>query len=206
MVKRLKKQVSSQIRGQKTRHRILTEAALLFHHKGYAATGLEDLLKESDATKGAFYHHFQSKKEVALAVIHEIVADKVRRRMIDPVIQSAQPVVAIRKVISALRKDIPEPDLLTGCPINNLSSELALQDKDFQNALAKIFHDWETAWTEALRRAWNSRNTYGYRDPREFSLFLIGSIEGAQAMAKAQQSRKPIDVILKRLEMILATA
>lgn len=204
MVKRLRRQVSPQIRGQKTRQRILTEAALLFHNKGYAATGLENLLAQAQVTKGSFYHHFQSKKEVALAVITEIVADTVRRRMIDPVFQSAQPIFAIRKVLSALRKDVPEPDLLTGCPINNLASELALQDNDFQSALAKIFQDWEEAWTEALKAKWKSHHISGFNDAHELTLFLIGSIEGAQALAKAQQSRKPIDAILKRLEIILA--
>ena len=193
-------------RGQKTRFKIILEAASLFHHKGYTATGLDEILKKAQVTKGAFYHHFQSKKDVALAVIHEIVADQVQRRMIDPVIRASNPLVAIRKVVSNLRKETPESDLLTGCPINNLANELALQDAEFQSALAKLFRDWEMAWTQALRRELKSGRRHKYKDSHEFSLYLIALIEGAQAMAKAQQSRKPLDVALKRVEEILSNA
>jgi AcrR family transcriptional regulator len=193
-------------RGEQTRLRILTEAASLFHHNGYASTGLDELLERTGVTKGAFYHHFRSKKEVALAVIDEIVADQLRRRMIDPVINAPEPLVAIRKAISRLRKEVPTEELLTGCPVNNLASELALQDKDFQSALGTLFNEWERAWTEALRHELESGRAHNYKDPREFSLYLITLIEGAQALAKAQQSRKPLDAALKRLDSILATA
>ena len=191
-------------RGRKTRLRIVSEAASLFHHKGYVSTGLEDILEHAGITKGSFYHHFQSKKEVALAVIHEIVAEQMQRRMITPVVDAPQPMVAIRNVLSCLRREVSTRDLLTGCPINNLASELALQDEEFRGALAKIFSDWERAWTKALRREFKSGRSKDWKDPREFSLYLISAIEGAQAMAKAQQSRKPIDVTLKHLEATLA--
>jgi TetR/AcrR family transcriptional repressor of nem operon len=193
-------------RGEKTRLRIITEAASLFHHKGYSATGLDELLKHAEITKGAFYHHFRSKKEVALAVINEFVAKQVQKRMIDPVVDASKPLEAIRKIVFTLRKETPECDLLTGCPINNLANELALQDPEFQSALAKLFKEWEMAWTRALKRELRSRSTRKYKDPHEFALYLIALIEGAQALAKAQQSRKPLDVALKRIERMLTDA
>jgi AcrR family transcriptional regulator len=193
-------------RAEKTRLRIITEAASLFHNKGYTATGLEEILNSSGVTKGAFYHHFRSKKDVGLAVIHEIVADRVHRRMIDPVIHASNPISAIREVISRLRKETADEDLITGCPINNLANELALQDPDFQSALATLFKRWEMSWTQALRRELKSGRKHKYKNAREFSLYLIALIEGAQAMAKAHQSRKPLDVTLMRLEKILANS
>lgn len=201
----MKKKETNQARSERTRFKIISEAASLFHHQGYTATGLDELLKNAGVTKGAFYHHFKSKKDVALAVINEIVADKVRKRMIEPVANSAKPMAAIRKVVSTLRTETPPPDLLTGCPINNLASELALQDKDLQNALAKLMSEWEIAWSEALKRELKSRKSHLFKDPHEFSLYLIALIEGAQAMAKTQQSRKPLDVALKRVESLLST-
>ncbi|MCI0615230.1 TetR/AcrR family transcriptional regulator, partial [bacterium] len=144
----MKKKETNPERSERTRSRIITEAASLFHHKGYTATGLDELLKNAGVTKGAFYHHFRSKKDVALAVINEIVTEKVRKRMIEPVVHSSRPLAAIRKVVSTLRTETPAPDLLTGCPINNLASELALQDKELQSALASLMNEWEVAWSD----------------------------------------------------------
>jgi TetR/AcrR family transcriptional regulator, transcriptional repressor for nem operon len=200
----MKKQTNPE-RSERTRSKIINEAASLFHHKGYTATGLDELLKNSGVTKGAFYHHFKSKKDVALAVINEVVAEKVRKRMIEPVVNSHKPMDAIRKVVSTLRTETPPADLLTGCPINNLASELALQDKELQTALAKLMSEWEVAWTEALKRESKSGRSHQFKDPHEFCLYLIALIEGAQAMAKTEQSRKPLDVALKRVEAILVT-
>lgn len=188
-------------RSERTRSKIVNEAASLFHHKGYTATGLDELLKNAGVTKGAFYHHFKSKKDVALAVINEVVADKVRKRMIEPVVNSTKPMAAIRKVVSTLRTETPPGDLLTGCPINNLASELALQDKELQSALSSLMKEWEIGWTEALKR---ERKPHQFKNPHEFCLYLIALIEGAQVMAKTQQSRKPLDVTLKRMEAILS--
>jgi TetR/AcrR family transcriptional regulator, transcriptional repressor for nem operon len=198
----MKKQTNPE-RSERTRSKIIHEAASLFHHKGYTATGLDELLKNAGVTKGAFYHHFKSKKDVALAVINEVVAEKVRKRMIEPVANSTKPIVAIRKVVSTLRTETPPPDLLTGCPINNLASELALQDKELQRALSKLMIEWEIAWTEALKR---EPKRHQVKNPHEFCLYLIALIEGAQSLAKTQQSRKPLDATLKRLENLLGSS
>jgi hypothetical protein len=36
-------------------------------------------------------------------------------------------------------------------------------------------------------------------------MYLVAAIEGAQALAKAQQSRAPLDAVFKHLEAILAS-
>ncbi len=191
--------------GNSTRDRIVAAAAELFHDNGYTATGLDDILTKAQSTKGSFYHHFGSKKEIALAVVREIVSVRFVRRMIDPVVNAERPLVAIRKVIRDLRTKVRAEDLVTGCPINNLASELALQDADIQKALAALFEQWQQAWMQALRREPQLERVTGMKDPRQLSLYLVAAIEGAQAMAKAQQSREPLDAVLKHLETALAS-
>jgi len=55
-------------RGEGTRRCILDEAALAFAHNGYAGTSLNDVIKQTGLTKGAFYFHFPSKEALALEV------------------------------------------------------------------------------------------------------------------------------------------
>lgn len=56
-----------QARGLATRQVILETAARAFAKNGLARTSLNELIRESGLTKGAFYFHFASKEELALA-------------------------------------------------------------------------------------------------------------------------------------------
>lgn len=56
-----------QARAERTRARILDAAASVFGDKGFDGASLNDVIRASDVTKGAFYFHFKSKEEVALA-------------------------------------------------------------------------------------------------------------------------------------------
>jgi len=52
-----------------TRKKILASAELLFSQKGYDSTTMQDIMNESELSKGAIYHHFSSKEEILKAMI-----------------------------------------------------------------------------------------------------------------------------------------
>jgi AcrR family transcriptional regulator len=56
-----------QQRAERTRLRILEAAAAAFAAHGYDGVSLNQLIRESGLTKGAFYFHFPSRDELALA-------------------------------------------------------------------------------------------------------------------------------------------
>ena len=58
---------ATQARARFTRRRILECAAAAFARDGYDGTSLNEVIRESGLTKGAFYFHFGSKEELALA-------------------------------------------------------------------------------------------------------------------------------------------
>jgi TetR/AcrR family transcriptional regulator, transcriptional repressor for nem operon len=49
------------------RTKLLDAALSLIRSKGYAATSVEDICSRVGVTKGAFFHHFQSKEDLAVA-------------------------------------------------------------------------------------------------------------------------------------------
>lgn len=59
---------------EKTRSSIIEAGLKLFGANGYHGTSVGDIAKAARITKGAFYHHFQSKEELLL-LIHREYAD-----------------------------------------------------------------------------------------------------------------------------------
>ncbi|MHA3977186.1 TetR/AcrR family transcriptional regulator [Halovulum sp. GXIMD14794] len=52
-------------KGDLSRENILTAAKALVMRKGFAGTAVDDILKEAGVSKGAFFHHFKSKADLA---------------------------------------------------------------------------------------------------------------------------------------------
>jgi len=62
-------------KGEQTRERILDSAQALILDHGYGGVSIDQVIKNLDLTKGAFFHHFKSKPHLAKALI-ERYADR----------------------------------------------------------------------------------------------------------------------------------
>jgi len=62
-------------RGQATRLRIVATATALFSELGYEATSIEAVLRDSGVSRGALYHHFDSKESLFESVLEAIEAE-----------------------------------------------------------------------------------------------------------------------------------
>lgn len=63
-----------QQRSEETRNKILMHAEQLFAQQGYDATGVQDICKAANLSKGAFYHHFPTKLAVFQALLENWLA------------------------------------------------------------------------------------------------------------------------------------
>ncbi len=60
-----------QQRSEATRTRISESAIKLFSDRGYNAASVDDICAEAGVSKGAFYHHFESKQALFLTLLDE---------------------------------------------------------------------------------------------------------------------------------------
>ena len=60
-----------QSRSEVTRGKIIDAAVEMFNDGGYSSTGLGDIVERTGMTKGALYHHFNSKEALAMAIIDQ---------------------------------------------------------------------------------------------------------------------------------------
>jgi AcrR family transcriptional regulator len=63
--------MARQVRSEATRQKIISAAVHVFGEVGYPASGLSDIINRAEMTKGALYHHFDSKESVAAAIMEE---------------------------------------------------------------------------------------------------------------------------------------
>jgi len=66
--------MSPQQRGGETRSRILQAAMECFAQRGYDGTGVAEICRRAEVTKGGFYHHFPSKQAVFLELLNRWLA------------------------------------------------------------------------------------------------------------------------------------
>ncbi len=66
-------------RSARTRGALLQAARELFAEKGFAATGRDEIAERAGVTRGALYHHFASKTEVAAGVVEQLEGELVAR-------------------------------------------------------------------------------------------------------------------------------
>ncbi len=69
---------------QETRARILEAAVTVFASKGYHDTKVDDIVSESQTSKGSFYFYFPSKQDIFLALV-DTFADLLENRLRDQV-------------------------------------------------------------------------------------------------------------------------
>ncbi len=66
-------------RSAATRAALVKAARALFADKGFAATSRDEVAEQAGVTRGALYHHFESKTAVFAAVVHELERELVAR-------------------------------------------------------------------------------------------------------------------------------
>ena len=122
------------------RDKIIRESLKLFSLKGFLSTSIQDIMKETRASKGGLYNHFKSKDDIFFAVLDE--ARKIwRQRNLDGLDQIEKPVAKIKKLLENYR-DRYLRDKKTfpgGCVFVTLSVELDDQNPSFSQALNEGF-------------------------------------------------------------------
>ena len=67
------------VRSARTRGALVEAARALFATRGFAATGRDEIAERAGVTRGALYHHFGSKTELAAAVVEQLEGELVER-------------------------------------------------------------------------------------------------------------------------------
>jgi TetR/AcrR family transcriptional repressor of nem operon len=184
---------------ERTRERLLQAAFRQVYRYGFQSAGIDTILAATNVTKGALYHHFDSKEALGLAIIEEIVATFPRDRWLLPLQRSKDkdPVDALIGIVRAI--PARPKDLRGGCPLVNLAQEMSQLDEQFRKRLERIFHAWQEGVALALRRGQYQGTVRRDLVPEETASFLIAMVDGYEVMAKNAQDAKVWNMGIKNI-------
>jgi AcrR family transcriptional regulator len=166
---------------------------------GFQSAGIDAILAATNVTKGALYHHFESKEALGHAIIDEVVSTFPRDRWLLPLQRSKDkdPIDALIGVVQAI--PTRPQDIKGGCPLVNLAQEMSQLDEQFRKRLERIFHAWQEGIAVVLRRGQSEGTVRRDLAPEETAGFLIAMVEGYEVLAKNAQDSRVWEVGLKNI-------
>jgi AcrR family transcriptional regulator len=178
------------------RARVLDTAFALFQAQGYNGTGVHEVAAAASVTGGALHHHFPTKKALGLAVVRERVAAAVEEAWLEPVRRAATASEGILGVFETLAAELDANGSVRGCPVNNLTLELAFADEDFRSELRSLFDGWRATIADKIEAT-------GEEDSWALAATVIASYSGAMALAKVEQRGEPLRLCARELQRLL---
>ena len=175
------------------RARILDAAFQLFQSRGFNATSVHDITAAARVTGGALHHHFPTKQALGEAVIDETVAVAVENAWLEPVRTAGNAREGILSVFARLADELDAQGSVRGCPVNNLTLELAHANPAFRDQLRRQFDRWRRTIADKL----------GGPNAEARATMVIAAYSGAMAMAKVEQRGEPLRLCAKELEGLL---
>ena len=171
-----------------TRGKILMAAFDEIYHRGFQAASLSNILKNTDTTKGALYHHFKNKMELGYAVVDEIIYTTLKANWIDPLKNTDTPIETIQQILLESGQRMTEKDVRLGCPLNNLAQEMSPIDEGFRSRINAVYTEWQDAVEEAVERGKKAGNVRQEADAKQLGVLFVATLEGCWGLAKSTQS------------------
>jgi TetR/AcrR family transcriptional repressor of lmrAB and yxaGH operons len=178
-----------------TRERFVRATATLLQERGYAGTGMNDILEASGAPRGSLYFHFPGgKAELAIEAVTQSGGElcEVIRGVLEASSDLGEGITAITKFLGM---QLVASDYKLGCPVAPLAIEGV--DGALETAVAGAFDSWQGVIRARLVRA-------GHTPKRatELATFALSAIEGALLLCKVRRSVVPLELAAKELSRV----
>jgi TetR/AcrR family transcriptional repressor of lmrAB and yxaGH operons len=177
-----------------TRRRLVETTARLLRTRGYAATGLSEIVADSGVPKGSLYHHFPGGKEQLASASLRFSGVEIVRRLGDLADRAGDPVRAVEAFCDLYVEQLAGSGFRKGCPLATAALETTSDIAAMQQACADAFG----AVIELLRERLVGHGLAPGR-AADAAVHAVAAIEGALVLAKAQRDTRPIIVVRDNL-------
>lgn len=168
---------------RKTRATIIEAAADLIHVNGFRTTSINEIIDKIGLTKGAFFHHFKTKKELGFAII-DYWHEKLYGRWVKPLEESTDPLMDLYELPYSVYSKFTIEDVAKGCPLANLATELSPIDDDFRERIQVIYLMMEKGVSDAIIKGQEDGIISSNTDPLLLARFYEDLMAGTRSVSK----------------------
>lgn len=188
-------------KGQRTRDEILQASARLFSLHGYHNTSTADILAAVSLSKGAFYHHFRSKQDLAQAILEQLRREY-QQKVIDPVNALDQlgdrPEAMINKIV-----ELNESNSWFNCLLLiRLGLEFAQQETPLALQVAETINWINDIWSKLLADA-QSAGTVENIPVKPLAQMITATLSGAIIARELQPDKPVLTEIAQQVKLLI---
>jgi len=173
------------------REEIIRRGAELIHAQGFHATGLKQILQAVGIPKGSFYFYFKSKDDFGLEIIDYFQAaiSGIFRRYLND--KKIPPLRRLDNLFEYYETAFQKNGSARGCPIGNLSLELADSNERLRFHLGIVIDALVAQIELCLQDARRDKSLPADLNTAEAARFVFHGFEGAVLHMKVVKSIEP---------------
>lgn len=169
-----------------SRQRLVQAMSGLLWERGYADTSPRHVLQRAGLGHGSLYHHFATKRDLALAAIERNIADLTTAPARSE--QGEDPLAVMEEYLTRPR------DALKGCKVGRLTQDAQVREDPVLRApVARAFEEAHGRWAELLRAAAAAGRCRSDLDPDRLAYTLMAVLQGGYVLAMARQDAGPFE-------------
>lgn len=157
-----------------TKEKFIETASKLFQIKGYNATGLNEILKESNAPKGSLYYHFPNGKEQLALEAIRMSGEKIKNNLSKILDTYEDPIEGIIYNINNMAKIIDLKNKMEGMSISLLALEIYSTSDTLRNMCKEVFLGIEDIYIKKLVASGLKEE-----DAKKIAIIISSMTEGA---------------------------
>ncbi|HQP26163.1 MAG TPA: TetR family transcriptional regulator C-terminal domain-containing protein [Smithellaceae bacterium] len=182
-----------------TREEIIRKGAELIHAQGFNATGLQQILQVANIPKGSFYFYFKSKEDFGMEVIdyfNEMINGIFTKYLTD---RKIPPMKRLENLFDCFANIFQKSGFTLGCPIGNLSQELADTNERLRLHLEGVIEKLVAQVESCLKEAQADGSLPMNLNAADTAHFIFDGFEGAVLHMKVVKSIEPFHAFRNNL-------
>jgi TetR/AcrR family transcriptional regulator, transcriptional repressor for nem operon len=192
-------------KGERTRSRIVEEAAPVFNQRGYEGASLQDIMEATGLEKGGLYRHFSSKEELAAECFRYAWGLSMERRSND--LKDVEGAIAKLKRVVQLFATRPSV-VPGGCALMNTAVEADDGNPKLRRLALGALRQWRGQLTGIVEEGIGAGEIRKDVDPCRLANRIIATLEGALMISRLERNHSALEdvrlVLIQELDGIQA--